>query len=224
MKVTLLAPTLNEVEAVKVIMPRIQKEWVSQIIIIDGGSTDGTVEYCKKQGYDVYRQKKPGFGNAMRGAIGIAKGCLIIEFPPDGNSLPEKIPEIVKKLEEGYDFVIASRYRDGAKSYDDDFLTSKGNFLFTRLTNLLFGSSYTDVLVGFRGYRKAAFRKLSVDASGLAWSIQIPIQFAKYSFRVTEIAASEPKRIGGIRKMKPFITGWEILVVMLKEFFLKAIL
>lgn len=219
MKVTLLAPTLNEIEAVRIVLPKIRKEWVDEILVIDGGSTDGTIEFCKKMGYIVYSQVGRGYGVGMREGALRAKGELVIEFPPDGNSMPEKIPEIVSKLKEGYDFVIASRYKSGAKSYDDDFLTSKGNWAFTKLVNLFFGADYTDALIGFRGYRKAIFPGLNMDAVGLSWSIQMPIKFAKRKLRVAEIPADEPKRIGGIRKMKPFKTGWEIFRVLAREFF-----
>ena len=51
MKVTLLIPTLNEIQGMKEIMPRIKKEWVDQIIIIDGDSTDGTLEYAKENNW-----------------------------------------------------------------------------------------------------------------------------------------------------------------------------
>ena len=58
MKTTLFIPTFNEIDGMKVIMPRIKKEWVDQIIIADGGSTDGTVEYANECGYEVFVQKK----------------------------------------------------------------------------------------------------------------------------------------------------------------------
>ncbi len=219
MKTTLLAPTLNEIEAVGVILPKIQKEWVDEIIVVDGGSTDGTVEYCQRNGYFVHKQKGRGYGTGMKDGVALARGDVIIEFPPDGNSPPDKIPDLIKKIGEGYDFVVASRYTGGARSYDDDFLTSKGNRVFTWLVNLLFGSGYSDVLIGFRAYRKDAFNALKMNAAGLDWSIQMPIQFAKNKFKVAEIPVDEPKRIGGRRKMSPFRTGWQILKVLIKEFF-----
>lgn len=217
MTVTLIAATLNELEAAKVVLPRIDRSVVDELIVVDGGSTDGTVEFCESQGYTVLRQKECGYGSAMREAAAIAKGDLIIEFPPDGNSLPEKVPDVVKKLEEGYDLVIASRYAPGARSDDDDFLTGIGNWGFTFVTNLLFWSSYTDVLVGFRGYRKSALGKVRMDASGLEWSIQMPIQFRKHRLRTADIPAIEPARIGGVRKMRPFRTGWRILKTLVRE-------
>ena len=64
MKVTLLIPTLNEITGMKAIMPKISKDWYDQLIIADGNSTDGTIEYAKQQGYQVVLQKKPGLRNA----------------------------------------------------------------------------------------------------------------------------------------------------------------
>lgn len=219
MRTTLLAPTLNEIEAVQVVLPKIKKEWIDEIIIIDGGSIDGTVEYCRNNGYFVHNQKGRGYGSGMKDGVAIAQGDVIIEFPSDGNSPPEKIPDIIDKMNEGYDFVIASRYLKGAKSYDDDYLTAIGNRIFTFLVNILFRANYSDVLIGFRAYRKDAFKELNMDAKGLDWSVQMPIKFAKGKFKVAEIPVDEPKRIGGQRKMSPFKTGWEILKVVVKEFF-----
>ncbi len=217
MKVTLIAATLNELEAARVVLPKIDRSFVDEIVVVDGGSTDGTVEFCKAQGYTVFTQKERGYGSAMKEAAARAQGELIIEFPPDGNSLPEKIPDVIRKLQEGYDFVIASRYAKGARSDDDDFLTAIGNWGFTLATNILFWSSYTDALVGFRGYRKSAYNILDMTARGLDWSIQMPIQFRKKRLRVADIPAIEPARIGGVRKMRPFRTGWRILKTLIKE-------
>jgi glycosyltransferase involved in cell wall biosynthesis len=218
MKTTLIACTLNEIEAVQVVLPQINKSWVEEIIIVDGGSTDGTIEYCRENGYFVLEQPGSGYGMGIREAVKIAQGDIIIEFPPDGNSLAEKIPELVESMQQGYDFVIVSRYKDGAKSYDDDFITARGNRMFTYLTNTLFGTHYTDVLVGFRAYRKEAFHTLTFDAEGLSWPLQTAIQFAIHGWKTGEIPGDEPARIGGERKMKIFKTGFEILFLLIREY------
>ena len=57
----LLVFTLNEYEGMKHIMPRIQREWLDEILIVDGGSTDGTIEYARENGFQVYCQKRKGF-------------------------------------------------------------------------------------------------------------------------------------------------------------------
>src|SRR2546427_11111896 len=118
MKVSLVVFSLNEIEGMRVIMPQINREWVDEIVVVDGHSTDGTVEYCREHGYRVHLQKRPGVENILVETMDVAEGDIIIMFTPDGNSLPEKIPELINKMKEGYDLVIVSRYLPPAKSED----------------------------------------------------------------------------------------------------------
>jgi glycosyltransferase involved in cell wall biosynthesis len=219
LKVTLLLPTLNEIEAVSVVVPQIRREWADEFICIDGGSTDGTVEFMKQHGFHVHSQTKRGFGEGMLQGMHIATGDIVVEFMPDGNSRPEDIPRIIAKMREGYDLVIASRYADGAKSYDDDWLTGIGNWLFTTIVNVLFRTRYTDVLTGFRAYRRSRMLTLDMDTPGLSWPAQGCMRAARAGFKTFDMAADEPARIGGTRKMKPFKTGMEISMLILREFF-----
>ncbi len=218
MKVALIAPTVNEITALRQVFPRLDRGILDEIIVVDLNSTDGTVEYCNEYGYRVIHQQSRGYGAGFMEALAVTKADIIIEFPPDGSSMPEKIPDLLSKINEGYDFVIASRYRDGAKSYDDDLITSFGNWLFTTIVNVLFGARYTDVLVGFRAYRRSAYDKICLTTPGLSWTVQQSIQFVKIGAKITEIGVDEPARIGGVRKMRPFRTGLEILKVIIKEF------
>ena len=203
LKTTLLLPTLNEIEAV---------------IVVDGGSTDGTVEYLRGQGLAIHSQARRGYGVGMRQGMLMARGDIVVEFTQDGNSVPADIPRIIDKMTEGYDLVIGSRYHGGAHSEDDDWLTAIGNRLFTTAVNVLFGARYTDVLVGFRAYRRDAALRLALDAPGLSWPCQSSIRFARAGLRVAEIPACEPRRIGGTRKMRPFKTGWEIVTLITRDF------
>lgn len=232
MKVTLVLPTLNEIEAIKEILPRIKKKWCDQIIVVDGKSTDGTIEYVKNKGYLIHIQKGKGLRRAYQEILDLIEGDIFITFTPDGNSIPELIPELIKKMEEGYDMVIVSRYLDGAKSYDDDPITSFGNWMFTKLINLFYSSSYTDTLVGFRAYKKDVIRKLDLDKDssfwiekllfmrmGIGWEPLSSIRCAKKKFKVTEIPGDEPKRIGGKRKLQLFRGGLAILLLIFIEIF-----
>jgi glycosyltransferase involved in cell wall biosynthesis len=215
---TVIGCTLNEIEAVQAVLPRITPDLADEVLIVDGGSTDGTVEWCRDHGYRVLEHVRGGYGVAIRAGVAAAQGEIIVEFPPDGNSLPEKIPEAVAAVEAGADLVIVSRYKDGARSHDDDAFTGVGNQMFTRMTNLMFGSHFTDLLVGFRAYRKAGFHDLGLDANGLSWPAQEAIRFFVAGRKCVDIGGDEPKRIGGQRKMRILGTGLEILGVLAQEY------
>ena len=221
MKTTLLVPTVNEIEGMKIIMPRIKKEWVDEILIIDGGSTDGTLEYAKSNpDYIVVSQRSGGLPDSYWEAMEVASGDIIITFSPDGNSVPERIPALVNKMKEGFDMVIVSRFREGARSEDDDWVTAFGNWMFTKTINLLFGGHYTDTLVIFRAWRKEVLSLCSqLDAKNSGLEPHMAIQCAKRRLKVGEIPGDEPKRIGGVRKMNPLRNGWGIVVLIFKEFF-----
>lgn len=219
MQTTLAILALNEIEAIQVVVPQIQRDWVDEIIVVDGGSTDGTIEWCEAHGLRVLRQRRRGYGAGMREVIAIARGDVVIEFMADGNCDPAAIPRLVAKISEGYDLVIGSRYTDGARSFDDTVVTRFGNWCFTSMINLLFGGSFTDAMMGFRAYRIAAFKTMQIDEDGLTFPTQGSIEFTKYGYKVGEVGASEPKRIGGVRKAHNFRTGVALLKMIVRERF-----
>jgi glycosyltransferase involved in cell wall biosynthesis len=96
MKYTLIIPTLNEIDGVREIMPKIRGEWYDQLIIADGNSTDGTIEYLREKGYPVYLQKKKGMRNAYMEIYDLIEGDIIMTFSPNGNSLPDLIPQLLR--------------------------------------------------------------------------------------------------------------------------------
>ena len=92
MKTTLLVMALNEIDGMKAIMPKVDLGWVDQIILYDGGSTDGTVEWAKAQGMTVHVQSRPSFRRGYIEVWPMTEGDVVVTFSPDGNSLPEKSP------------------------------------------------------------------------------------------------------------------------------------
>jgi glycosyltransferase involved in cell wall biosynthesis len=231
MKVTLVIPTLNEIDGMKVIMPRIKKEWYDQLIILDGGSTDGTVEYARKQGYFVHIQKGPGIRNGYTEVLPYVKGDVVLTFSPDGNCIPALIPRLIDKVKEGYDMVIASRYFDGAKSDDDDLVTAFGNWFFTKTINLLHGGKYTDAMGIFRAYKTKLIYDLELHKDGgyttaetlfntnVSWEPLLSVRAAKRKLKVAEIPGDEPARIGGKRKLQIFKWGAAYYFQFIKEIF-----
>lgn len=229
MKVTLLVLSLNEIEGMRVIMPSINSDWVDQIIILDGGSTDGTVEYAEQQGYFVYVQKQRGIRHAYCEVLPYIKGDILITFSPDGNSVAELIPDLIAKMKEGYDMVIVSRYLGNAKSADDDVITAFGNWLFTRTVNLLHGGKYTDAMVLYRAYRTQLIYDLELHTNAayalperlfntrISWEPLLSVRAAKRKLKVTEIPGDEPERIGGERKLQILKWGAAYYFQFLRE-------
>lgn len=229
--VTLLVPTMDEIDGMKTIMPLVKREWVDQILIVDGNSTDGTADYARSQGYEVVMQSKKGIRFAYFDAWPHIRGDIVVTFSPDGNSIPELIPALIAKVrDENHDMVIASRYAPGAKSDDDDWLTGFGNWLFTRTINLLHGGHYTDAMVIFRAYPKQLFYDLGLDKEeaytperlfGTVIGVEplLSVRAAKRKLKLADIPGSEPARVGGVRKLQTFRWGGAYMVQVWRELF-----
>jgi glycosyltransferase involved in cell wall biosynthesis len=228
MVVTLLLPTLNERLGMEEIMPRIKPEWCEQILLADGGSTDGTVEYARAHGYDVLIQQRPGIRHAYIEAMPLVRGDVVLTFSPDGNCIPELIPELIAKIAEGYDMVIASRYFGGLKSDDDDAITQFGNWLFTNVINRLHGGHYSDAMGIFRGWRTSLFSELGLDDDEAYATERIfrtvigvepllSVRAAKRKLRCADIAGPEPPRLGGERKLQIIRWGGSYFLQVLRE-------
>lgn len=214
MTATLLALTLNEIDGVKAILPLIDRSWVDQLIVVDGGSTDGTIEWCRDNGFEVYVQKRRGIRHAYLEVMQYVTGDVIVSMSPDGNCPIEAIPRLLAKIDEGYDLVIGSRYLGDASSQDDDVVTGFGNWLFTKTVNVLHGAHYTDAMVIYRAFRRSLVQRLDLDREEsyqlperlfrtiISWEPLMSVRAVKAGARVGEIAVGEPERIGGERKLQ----------------------
>jgi glycosyltransferase involved in cell wall biosynthesis len=178
-------------------MPRIDRQWVDQILILDGGSTDGSKEYLLSMGYDVIDQTTIGVKAAFWEAFEQATGDVIIPFSPDGNSIPEDIPRLIEKINLGNDIVIASRYLPPASSQDDDFVSSLANRLFTKLINYFFGAKLTDGIGMYKAFKKQHPYSLRIDRHKNEHSEYLIVaRGARFGLKIIEIASSEPGRLG----------------------------
>jgi hypothetical protein len=130
-------------------------------------------------------------------------------------------------IREDWDIVVASRYYKGAKSEDDDVVTGFGNWLFTKAIDILFLSRLTDVLVGYRAYRRDAIEKMGfLDAPGetgsrrgyiYSWEPAASCRSARLRLKVLEIPGDEPKRIGGVRKLRVISCGMGAVIQILHD-------
>ena len=214
MSTVIIVLTLDEIDGVTAIMPRVKKEWADEIVFVDGGSTDGTIEEAKRLGFPVIHQTNRGEGNACRLGVEQTKSEFILFFSPDGNDVPEAIPNLIKKTTDGHDIVHISRFGKKSVTEDAGWVDTFGNNMFTFLVNVFFGGHLTDALNGLR----SVFEELKTDAQYLNIEQQICIRALKKKIPIYEIEGKEPKRIGGVRKMRPIEVGAQLSYQIIKEF------
>ena len=223
MSTVVIITTLNEIIGVKSIVPKIKKEWAEEIVFVDGGSTDGTIEEAKKMGFRVIMQQEKGpysggHGAAVLEGVNATTSDNIILFGPDGNDDPEKIPELIEKIKEGYDQVLVTRFGKGSVNLDAGIIDAFGNKMFAFLANVFFGGHWTDTLNESRIISRNAFNTLNFDAMGMSSTQQMSIRGLKRKQKICEIIGNEGERIGGKRKMRPLSTGAELSLGIIKEF------
>jgi len=216
-KVSIIIPTLNEVENIEKVLREIPKDKVDEVLVVDGHSTDGTIELVEKLGYPLIFQKEKGFGAAISTGVKHAKGDVLIFLTSDNSQNPKDIPKLLEKLNEGYDLVLASRYLPGSGSTDDTTLHYVGNKFFTFLCNKIHKTDFSDTLYFFQAIRKKVFDSLDLTLSGFGYCIELPIKVHKAGFKIAQIPSFERKRSGGQAKVSAFPTGLEILLAILKS-------
>ena len=208
MSIVLLVFTLNEIDGFKKIMPHVKREWVDDIIVVDGGSTDGTIEEAKRQNFKIIHQKNRGHGGAIVTGMQNTDHDAAIFFGPDGNHEPEEIPRLIKKIDEGFDQVVVSRFTKQSEIKEPNYGFVKfGNQFFTFFVNLLFGGKLSDTMTDSRIITRKAFEELDFDVLLLDATLTMSIRGMKKKQKMTEIVGDQGRRIGGERKMKPFKTG-----------------
>lgn len=217
---TLVILTLNEIEGVKALFPRIPFDKADEVLVIDGGSQDGTIEFFKEKGIPVHIQEIRGRGEAFRLACKVSKGNDLLFFSPDGNEDPQDIPKLFKLLEEGYDLAVGSRFLSGSRNDEAEKLLplrAWANRIFTILANIFFKGKMADTINGYRAIKKDKFMLLNLNASGFAIEYQMSIRAMKLKFRIAEIPTIEGDRIGGESTAYSIPTGLKILKIFLRE-------
>ncbi len=222
-RVTLLLPVLNEIDGLRFVVPKLDPKLFLEIMIVDGGSTDGSLEFARAKGVRLFRQPRKGLAYAIFDALKEARGDYVIEFSPDGNCPVELLPKIIERIEQGYDVVIVSRYLPPAKSEDDTWVTAFGNFLFTRMIRFLGKYPITDALTIYRGFRKdialnGDFERYLI---GPVFEPLLSAIACMRDLKIAEIPGDEPKRIGGQRKMRVLLNGSCILLMISRMFLLR---
>ena len=220
MKKTLVMYTMDEIEGVKGIFEKIPIDLFDQFIVMDNHSNDGTVEFLEEHDVNVIQQKNPGRTNALIEAIEHASGDIIVNLSSDGNENPEDIPKILKKFEEGYEMVTASRFLPESKvDVEDDKLRIRvfGNKICAMLVNLCWGTNVTDTTNALRGFTKSCYKRAKLNTFGYTENFQLTIRCGKLKIKTAEIPTQELPRIGGVVKADTKGVMTDMIKVFLHE-------
>ncbi len=215
-KITVIIPTLNEIECIEDVLTELAEYDVDQILVVDGHSTDGTPELVKKLGFEVIAQEGRGYGNALKTAVKRARGDIFIPFDADGSYNPKQIADLVNGIENGYDVVFASRYLPESGSDDDTFIRHAGNMIFTFLLNKVHGVGISDSLFLYVAAKREIFESVFFESSGFEYCIEFPIKIHRAGYKYTEIPSAERQRISGKTKVNAFFDGLRILWYLIK--------
>jgi glycosyltransferase involved in cell wall biosynthesis len=222
MKISLVILTYNEIVGLQAVFDRIPQEAVDEIFAVDGGSTDGTVDFLRERGIKVHGQTVQGRGEAFRVAFQKARGDALLFFSPDGNEDPLDIPKFRPFLEQGYDMVVGTRMVKGAHNEEDDLFfkwRKWANNIFNLMANLTWNRTgfVTDTINGFRAISKSAWKIMALDGPGYTIEYQSSIRCFKKGLKIAEFPTREDARIDGREGSPSTKTGLEFLKLYLRE-------
>jgi glycosyltransferase involved in cell wall biosynthesis len=227
MRVALCLLTYNERSCLEKIFPLIPaaspESGFDQLVAVDGGSTDGTVEYYRDHGVPVIGQSRRGRGDAFLLAFEQIEADAYIFFSPDGNEEAQDLPKFKPLLESGADLVIASRMMRGAVNEEDIHLLKPrkwANNGLNLLANLCFrkrGPFVTDSINGFRAITRSAAEELELDALDYTIEYQMTIRALKKRMKTVEFPTREGQRVAGVTGASSFPTGLRFLKRLWRE-------
>ena len=218
--VSVVIPALNEAECIADVLRRIPTD-VHEVILVDGNSTDGTVEAAQRvmPGIRIVQQEGRGKGAALRAGFRAARGDIIVHLDADGSTDPGEIPAFVGCLLGGADYAKGTRFMQGAGTTDITRLRRLGNWGFVKLANLLFRTRFSDITYGYNAFWRQHGDRLALEIDGWAHEIVGNIRAARHRLRVVEVASRESPRLAGTAKLQTFSAGWTILNAIVAERF-----
>ena len=199
--IRVIIPAFNEQNAVGLVIDEIPKDWVSEIIVVDNGSTDDTFAQALSRGATAIKEPIRGYGNAcLRGMKHIADAPtqpdIIVFLDGDHSDYPEQLIDLVKPIVDGErDMVIGSRSMGikerGSMTPQQIF----GNWLATSLIKLFYGVKYTD-LGPFRAIRYDSLMTIAMKDRTYGWTVEMQLKAAKLNLRTVDIPVNYRQRIG----------------------------
>lgn len=217
-RVSVVIPTLNEADNLPYVLPYLP-EWVDEVLLVDGGSKDNTVEVARQIWPDVkvMQQSGRGKGNALNEGFTAATGDIIVTLDADGSTNPQEIPAFVAMLVAGADYVKGSRFLQGGGSADITPIRRLGNWALLFLVRKAFRCNYSDLCYGYNAFWSYHLPHLETDADGFEIETALNLRALKSGLKVAEIPSFEAPRIHGESHLQTFPDGIRVLKTIMKE-------
>jgi len=218
-KLSVIIPAKNEEETLPPLLRDIRSvlskcSYASEVIVVNDHSTDRTADVAREGGAIVVDNPgRGGKGRALVCGFQKAAGDYMVMMDADGSHLPDYLPEFVTWLDQGYGLVIGSRQLGGSDEYA--FVRALGNIFLSGVFNLITGNHITDVLNGYKGFRREVFTKFQYKSGEFEIEIELVANALKAGYRIGEFACHEKSRAGGEAKSRVVRHGtrflWKIL-------------
>lgn len=217
-RVSLVIPTLNEAENLACLLPTIGRI-VDELVIVDGRSTDDTIETALALRPDavIVREKRAGKGYALQTGFAACSGDIIVMMDADGSMAPAEIDTFVSALEAGADVVKGSRFLQGGGSGDLTGVRMLGNAVLTRTVRWTFGGRFSDLCYGYMAFWRDVLPFFDEEVGGFEIETFLNVRALAAGLRVVEVASYEEHRISGESNLSAIKDGYRVLSTIVRE-------
>jgi dolichol-phosphate hexosyltransferase len=209
--VTIVIPTLNEQEAIGKVLDELFSMGLKNLLVVDGYSSDGTLDTAKKYPISVILQQGKGKAGALKTAFKNVKTPYMIVIDGDFTYDPSCIPRFLEHMQT-YDQIIGVRNLDDKKNIS--VIHKLGNKVITKTFNALMGTNLSDVCSGMYTLKTEIAKDLDLSSTGFDVEVEISAQIAS-SGTITEVPINYRQRIGQ-QKLSTWKHGFKILSTILK--------
>jgi len=225
-ELSVVMPCLNEADTLATCIEKAKRAVTeagieTEIIIADNGSTDGSREIAERHGARVVSVTDRGYGAALMGGIGAARGRYVIMGDADDSYDFGEIPRFVAKLREGYELVQGCRLPNGGGTVAPGAMPILhrwwGNPMFSAMARLWFRAPIHDIHCGMRGFTRDLFQRLGQRCSGMEFASEMIIKATFKNARIAEVPITlhQDGRTSHPPHLKTFRDGWRHLRFML---------
>ena len=220
-RVSVVIPTYNEAANLPHVFARLPLDELFEVIIVDGQSTDDTVEVARRllPSVRVVLADELGKGNALGCGFAAARSDIVVMLDGDGSTDPAEIPAFLDTLFAGADVAMGSRFMPGGGSADITSMRRLGNRIFTAAVNILFGRSYTDLCYGYGALWADVLPALGIHCAGFEIETLVHVRAAKTGVEVREVPSMEHHRLHGVSNLRPLRDGLRVTRTILVERF-----